>query len=187
MGELKFFLGLQIKQTEDKTFIHQSKYVRELLKRFKLDEAKPISTLMHPTTSLGLDKESNPVNLTEYRQMIGSLLYLTASRPDIMFSVCLCARFQADPREVHLSAIKRIFRYLKGTVNLGLCYKRRENFKLQGYSDADYAGDKVERKSTSRGCHFMKGNLISWMSKKQGTIALSTTEAEYISAAQCCS
>jgi len=163
MGELKFFLGLQIKQTEDKTFIHQSKYVRELLKRFKLDEAKPVSTPMHPTTSLGLDKESNPVIITEYRQMIGSLLYLTASRSDIMFSVCLCTRFQADPREVHLSAIKRIF------------------------SDADYAGDKVERKSTRGGCHFMWGNLISWMSKKQRTIALSTAEAEYISTAQCCS
>ena len=115
--------------------------------------------------------------------MIRSLLYLTASRSDIMFSVCLCARFQADPRKVHLSAIKRIFRYLKGTANLGLCYKRRENFKQQGYSDANYAGDKVERKSTSGGCHFMEGNLISWMSKKQGTIALSTVEAEYISAA----
>jgi len=121
-----------------------------------------MSTPMHhPTTSLGLDKESDPVNITEYRQMIGSLLYLTASRPDIMFRVCLCARFQADLREVHLFAIKRIFRYLKGTANLGLCFKRRENFKLQGYSDPDYAGDKVERKSTSRGCHFIGGNLIS--------------------------
>jgi len=131
MGELKFFLGLQIKQTEDKTFIHQSKYVRELLKRFKLDEAKPMSTPMHPTTSLGLDKESSPINITEYRQMIRSLLYLTTSRLDIMLSECLCARFQAGPREVHLSAIKRIFIYLKGTANLGLCYKRRETLNCR--------------------------------------------------------
>ena len=131
MGELKFFLGLQNKQTKDKIFIHQSKYVRELLKRFKLDEAKPMSTPMHPTTSLGLDKESSPINITEYRQMIRSLLYLTTSRLDIMLSECLCARFQAGPREVHLSAIKRIFIYLKGTANLGLCYKRRETLNCR--------------------------------------------------------
>jgi len=96
MGELKIFLGLQIKQTEDKTFIHQSKYVRELLKRFKLDEVKPMSTPMHPTTSLGLDKESDPINITEYRQMIGSFLYLTASRPDI----CSVVVFVQDFRQI---------------------------------------------------------------------------------------
>jgi len=100
------------------------------LKRFKLDDAKPMSTSMHLTTSLSLDKESNSMDITEYRQMIGSLLYLTTSRPIIMFSVCLCARFQADPRKVHLSTLKCIFRYLKGTTNLGLCYKPTYSFHL---------------------------------------------------------
>ena len=123
----------------------------------------------------------------EYRNIHAfiSLLYLTASRPDIIFNFCLCIRFQADPREVYISVIKRIFRHLKRTANLGLWYKRRENFKLQEYSDADYVGDKVEKKITSRGCHFIGGNLISWTSKKQGTIVLSTAEVRYISIAQC--
>ena len=118
--------------------------------------------------------------------MIGSLLYLTASRPDILFNVCLCARFQSDPREPHLTVVKRIFRYLKGTTNLGLLYKKSSDYKLVGFCDADYAGDRIERKSTSGNCQFLGENLITWASKRQATIALSTAEAEYISAASCC-
>jgi len=118
--------------------------------------------------------------------MIGSLLYLTASRPAILFSVCLCVRFQSDPREPHLTGVKRIFRYLKGTTNLGLLYKKSSDYKLVGLCDADYAGDRIERKSTSGNFQFLGYNLISWASKRQATIALSTTEAEYISAASCC-
>ena len=118
--------------------------------------------------------------------MIGSLLYLTASRPDILFSVCLCARFQSDPRESHLTAVKRIFRYLRGTTNLGLLYKKSSYYKLVGFCDADYAGDRIERKSTSGNCQFLGENLISWASKRQATIALLTAEVEYISAASCC-
>ena len=120
-----------------------------------------------------------------YRSMIGSLLYLTASRPDILFSLCLCARFQSDPRESHLTTVKQILRYLKGTTNLGLCYRRSKQFKLVGYCDADFAGDKIERKSTSGSFQFLGDNLISWYSKKQATITLSTIEAEYIFAAGC--
>lgn len=119
--------------------------------------------------------------------MIGSLLYLTESKPNIMFSICLCARFQSDPRETHLNVDKRIFRYLIRTSNLDFCLKKRESYRLQGYCDADYVGDKIERKRTSEGCHFIGGNLVSWTSKKQGTIALSTIEAEYILAASYCS
>jgi len=118
--------------------------------------------------------------------MIGSLLYLTASRLDILFSVCLCARFQSDSRESHLTVVKRIFKYLKGTTNLGLLYKKSLDYKLVGFCDADYAGDRIERKSTSGNCQFHGDNLISWASKRQATIAMSTTEAEYISAARCC-
>lgn len=117
--------------------------------------------------------------------MIGSLLYLTASRPDIQFSVCLCARFQSDPRECHLTVIKMILRYLKGTTNVGLCYRKSDKYSLVGFCDADFAGDRVERKITSGSCQFLEGNMISWYSKKQPTIALSTTEAEYITAAGC--
>ena len=118
--------------------------------------------------------------------MIDSLLYLSTSRPDILFIVCLCARFQSDPIEPHLTAVKRIFRYLKGTTNLGLLYKKSSYYKLVGFCDADYVGDRIERKSTSGNCQFLGDNLISWASKRQTIIALSTTEAEYISAASCC-
>jgi len=118
--------------------------------------------------------------------MIGSLLYLTASRPDILFSVCLCARFQSAPRESHLTAVKRIFRYLKGTTNLGLLYRKSLDYKLVGLCYADYAGDRIERKSISANCQFLGEKLISWASKRQATIAMSTTKAEYISAASCC-
>jgi len=111
-----------------------------------------MNTPMHPTCNL-------------YRGMIGSLLYLTASRPDILFSVCLCARFQSDPRESHLTAVKRIFRYLKGTINLGLLYRKSLDYKLVGFCDANYASDRIERKSTSGNCQFLVENLISWASK----------------------
>ncbi|KAK2445742.1 putative mitochondrial protein [Trifolium repens] len=186
MGELKFFLGIQINQGKDGTYIHQSKYTKELLKKFNLDDCKIMSTPMHPTSSLSKEEIGSKVDQKLYRGMIGSLLYLTASRPDILYSVCLCARFQSDPREPHLTAVKRIFRYLKGTTNLGLLYKKSLDSKLVGFCDADYAGDKIERKSTSGNCQFICENLISWASKRQTTIALSTAEAEYISAAKCC-
>ena len=106
------------------------------------------------------------VDQTLYRSMIGSLLYLTASRPNIMFSVCMCARFQANPKEVHLIAVKRILRYLKHTPSIGLWYPKGARFELVDYSDSDYAGCKVDRKSTSRGCHLLDRSLVSWSSKK---------------------
>ena len=118
--------------------------------------------------------------------MIGSLLYLTASRPDIMYSVCLCARFQACPKESHLNAVKRIFRYLKGTIDIGLWYPKCDNFELICYSDADFGGCKIDRKSTSGTCHFLGHSLVSWHSKKQNSVALSTAEAEYIAAGLGC-
>ena len=109
MGELKFFVRLQIKQTPNGVYIHHTKYVKELLKKFNMNDAKEMKTLMHLTTYLGLDEESTKEDGTQYRAMIGSLLYLTSSRLDIMFSVCLCVRFQQESREVHLTTIKCIF------------------------------------------------------------------------------
>ena len=124
MGELKFFLGIQINQTQEGTYIHQSKYVKELLKIFDLSECKPSKSPMHPTWILEKEEVSKKVEKKIYKGMIGSLFYLTASRPDILYSVCLCVRFQSDPRESHLIAVKRIFRYLKGNANLGLFYRK---------------------------------------------------------------
>ncbi|KAK2427482.1 putative mitochondrial protein [Trifolium repens] len=152
MGELKFFLGIQINQTKKGTFIHQSKYIKDLLKKFNLEDCKPMNTPMHPTSSLSKEESEGKVDQKLYRGMIGSLLYLTASRPDILFSICLCARFQSDPRESHFTAVKRIFRYLKATCNIGLLYLKSNDYKLIGFCDADYAGDRIERKSTSGNC-----------------------------------
>lgn len=117
--------------------------------------------------------------------MIYSLLYLTSSRPDILFSVCLCARFQSDPRESHLTDVKRIVRYLKGTTNIGLCYRKSLEYKLVGYCDAEYAGDRLERKNTTGSCQFMGDNLTSWTIKRQSIIALSIVEEKYLEASGC--
>ena len=187
MGELRFFLGLQIKQETNGIFICQEKYIRDLLKKYKMNEAKIMATPMHPSSSLDKDEKGKNISEKEYKGMIGSLLYLTASRPDIVFAVGLCARFQTSPKESHLTAVKRIFRYLVGTTDLGLWYSKGSCFDLTAYCDADYAGDKLERKSTSGTCQFLGKALISWSCRKQNTIALSTTEAEYVSAANCCS
>ena len=123
---------------------------------------------------------------TKYRAMIGSLLYLTASRHDIMFSVCLCSRFQKGSREVHLIAVKHISRHLIRTSNLGLLFKRRESFRLTSYCNENYNGDKIERKGTSGSFHLIRCNLVTWICKKQGSSALSTIEAKYMSTTSCC-
>jgi hypothetical protein len=123
IGELSFLLGLQIKQLKEGTFVCQSKYVKDILKKFGMEDAKPIKTPMATNGHLDLDEGGKSVDLKLYRSMIGSLLYLTASRPDIMFSVCMCARFQAAPKECHLTAVKRIMRYLKYSPNLSLVSK----------------------------------------------------------------
>jgi hypothetical protein len=123
----------------------------------------------------------------EYQSMIGSLLYLTVTRPDIQFSVCLCAHFQASPRTSHRLVVKRIFRYLRYTPELGLWYSASSFLSLLGFSDADFAGCRVDRKSTSGTCQFLGSSLVSWSSRKQSSLAQSTTEAEYVTAASCCS
>ncbi|GJV32882.1 retrovirus-related pol polyprotein from transposon TNT 1-94 [Tanacetum coccineum] len=186
MGELNFFLGLQIKQMEDGIFFNQSKYIKEMLKKFGLEESKPMKTPMSSDTKLTKDEECESVDSTKYRGMIGSLLYLTASRPDIMFSVCLCARFQEAPKTSHLEAVKRIFQYIKGTTHLGLWYPKGTGIETVVYADSDHAGDYVDRKSTSGICTFVGCCLTSWFSKKQTALAISTTEAEYVSTRKAC-
>ncbi|CAM8882564.1 unnamed protein product [Rhodiola kirilowii] len=166
VGELKYFLGLQVAQGEDGTRIHQQKYVKEILKKFGMESAKTCATPMSPNDTLTKDESSTQVDPTLYRGMIGSLLYLTASRPDILFSVCLCAKFQADPRETHVKAVKRTLRYLKGTDDLCLLYPKGGDLRLVAYTDADYAGCKTDRKSTSEMAQFLGPCLISWGSKK---------------------
>jgi hypothetical protein len=151
IGELTYFLGFQVKQMKYGNLLSQEKYTKDLLKRFNMEKCKPIKTPMPTNGHLDLDEGGNPVDQTLYRSMIGSLLYLTASRPDIMFSVCMCARFQSNPKKAHIHAVKRILRYLKHTPSVGLWYPKGATFDLIGYSDSDYAGCKIDRKSTSGG------------------------------------
>ncbi|GJZ99574.1 putative ribonuclease H-like domain-containing protein, partial [Tanacetum coccineum] len=186
MGELTFFLGLQVKQNKEGIFISQDKYVAEILKKFDLVSVKTAITPMETKVALTKDEEAVDVDVHLYRSMIGSLMYLTASRPDIMFAVCACSRFQVTPKTSHLNAVKRIFKYLKGKPNLGLWYPRESPFDLEAFSDSDYGGSNLDRKSTTGGCQFLGQRLISWQCKKQTIVATSTTEAEYVAAANCC-
>ncbi|XP_050919709.1 secreted RxLR effector protein 161-like [Lathyrus oleraceus] len=149
-----------------------------------MDSCKAVSTPMGSGTYV--DQDESGVFITKYQGMIGSLLYLMASHPDIMFSVCLCAQFQANPKELHLTAVKRIMKYLKGTTNVGLWYPRGSICDLIGYSDSDYAGCKTDRKSTSGTCNILGNVLLSWACKKQACVSLSTTEVEYIATGSCC-
>ncbi|GKD67440.1 putative ribonuclease H-like domain-containing protein [Tanacetum coccineum] len=162
MGELTFFLGLQVQQKKDGIFISQNKYVAEILKKFDFATVKTGSTPMKPNKALVKDEEADSVNVHLYRSIIGSLMYLTASRPDIMFAVCACARFQVTPKTSHLNVVKRIFRYLKVQPKLGLWYLRDSRFDLEAFSDSDYARASLDIKSTIGSCQFLGKRLISW-------------------------
>ncbi|XP_059669518.1 secreted RxLR effector protein 161-like [Cornus florida] len=140
------------------------------------------------STSSKLDRDFDPNKIDHflYKSMIGSLLYLAVTRPDISFSVGVCARYQADLREQHILAVKRIIRYVNSTLNYGLCYSSESNSEIAGYTNVDWAGNKDDKKSTSGGCFHVGTNLVSWYSKKQNCISLSSCEAEYIAAKNCC-
>jgi hypothetical protein len=166
-------------------FISQEKYLREMLKRFQMEDSKPVGTPMVTGCKLSKDDDSPDVDQSSYRSMIGSLLYITTSRPDIMHVVGMVGRYQSAPKQSHLLAVKMIFRYLKETMTYGLWYPRNQNFQLIAYSDADWANCVDEIKSTSGGAFFLGDSLVAWLSKKQSSISLLTTEAEYIVAATC--
>ncbi|GJZ52741.1 retrovirus-related pol polyprotein from transposon TNT 1-94 [Tanacetum coccineum] len=186
MGELNFFLGLQIKQMENEIFFNQSKYIKEMLKKFGLEDSKPTKTPMSTEIKLTKDDEADSVDSSKYQGMISSLLYLTASKPDIMFSVYLCAHFQENPKTTHLEGVKRIFRYIRGTTHLGLWYPKGTGIETIVYEDSDHTGDYIDHKSTRGVCTFMRCFLTSWFAKKQTALAISTTEAEYVSAGKAC-
>nr|GEY31729.1 hypothetical protein [Tanacetum cinerariifolium] len=170
--ELTFFLDLQVKQKKDGIFISQDKYVAEILRKFGLTERKSASTLIDTEKPLLKDPDGEDVDVHTYRSMTGSLMYLTLSRLDIMFAVWACARFQVTPKASHLHAVKRIFRYLKGKPHLGLWYPKDSPFNLVAYSDSDYAGASLDRKSTTGECQFLGCILISWQCKKQTVVAI---------------
>ncbi|GJW35061.1 putative ribonuclease H-like domain-containing protein [Tanacetum coccineum] len=159
-----------------------SKYVDEIFKKFGFSTVKTTSTPMETSKPLLKDAKAEVVDAHLYRSMIGSLMYLIASRPDIMFTVCACARFQVTPKVSHLHAMKRIFRYLKGQPKLGLWYPKDLPFDLEAYTDSDYVGASLDRKSTTGGCQFLGNRLISWQCKKQTIVFNSTSKAEYVAA-----
>jgi hypothetical protein len=161
MDELNCFLGFQVKQLKERTFISQMKYTQDLLKRFGMNDAKPAKTPMGTDGHLDLNKGGKFVDQKAYWSMLGSLLYICASRPDIMLSVYMCARFQSDPKECHLVVVKQILRYLVSMPCFGIWYPKGSTVNLIGYSDSDYVGCKVDRKSTSRTYHFLGRSLVS--------------------------
>ncbi|GJU11677.1 retrovirus-related pol polyprotein from transposon TNT 1-94 [Tanacetum coccineum] len=172
--------GLQISQNPRGIFINQAKYANEILKKFDLHKSDPVDTPMVERTKLDEDLSGIPVDQTKYRSMIGSLMYLTASRPDLVFAVCMCARYQSRPTKKHLEAVKRVFRYLQGSINMGLWYPKDTAMALTAYADADHAGCQDTRRSTSGSAQFLGDKLVSWSSKKQTSTSISSTEAEYI-------
>nr|GEV56621.1 hypothetical protein [Tanacetum cinerariifolium] len=184
-GGMTFFLGLQVNQSHCGIFINQSNYVLEILKKYGMESCDPVGTPIEIKDKLDLDQNGNPVDATKYHSMIGALMYLTPSRPDIVHATCLCAWYQAKPTEKHLKEVKRIFRYLWGAVNTGLWYTKDSGFELTGISDADYVRCKDTFKSTSGGTQFLGEKLVSKSSKKQDCTALSTVEAEYVSLSAC--
>ncbi|GKB28542.1 retrovirus-related pol polyprotein from transposon TNT 1-94, partial [Tanacetum coccineum] len=186
IGELKFFLGIQIHQSPRGIFINQAKYAQEILKKYGMTSCVSISTPM-ATKHLDTDLSGTPVNQMKYRSMVGALMYLTASRPDIVHATCYCACYQAKPTKKYLTAVKRIFRYLKNSINMGLWYPKETGFELTAFLDSDHAGCLDSRKSTSGGIQFLGDDkLVSWSSKKQDCTSMSSAEAEYVSLSACC-
>jgi hypothetical protein len=184
LGRMKYFLGVEVVQGSEGIFINQRKYANEVLERFGMEHCNPVKNPVVPGFKLGKDEDGTSVDATTYKQMVGSLMYLNATRPDLAYVLSLISRFMERPTKLHQQAIKRVLRYLKGTAELGIFYKRGEE-KLMAYSDSDYAGDIDDRKSTSGYVFLLGSGAVAWSSKKQPVVTLSTTEAEFIAAASC--
>nr|GEY55703.1 hypothetical protein [Tanacetum cinerariifolium] len=183
----KLSKGLQVSQSLEGIFIDQSKYAFEILTKYGMDTYDPTNTPMVDRSKLDEDSLGIWFEQTRFQGMVGSLMYLTASRPDLVFAVCMCARYQAKPTKKHLEAIKRVFQYLRGTINWGLWYSRDTAMALTAYADDGHAGCQDTRRSTSRSAQFLRDKLVRWSSKKQKSTAISTTEAEYIAVWMLCS
>nr|GEU36805.1 uncharacterized mitochondrial protein AtMg00810-like [Tanacetum cinerariifolium] len=168
-------------------YINKSKYASEIVKKYGMHTTDSVDTPLVEKNKLDKDLQGKSIDATLYRCMIRSFMYLTSSRPDLIYVVCLCARYQAKPTEKHLQVVKQIFRYLKGTINMGLRYSKDIDMSLTAYANADHAGCQDTRRSTSGSAQFLGEKLVSWSSKKQKSTAISSTEAEYIALSGCCS
>jgi hypothetical protein len=184
--EMKLLLGVQITQSNEGIFISQTKYVNEMLNKFEMQDCKPVGTPMVTRCMLSQNDDYENVEKTMYRSMIGSLLYVTTTRPDVMHAVCQVVRFHASPKSSHLLAVKRILRYLKGTTEYGLWYPKGNQIDLYAFTGVYWEGCVDDRKSTSGASFYLRGCLVSWSSKKQSAVSLSIAETEYIAATNCC-
>lgn len=186
LGRMKYFLGVEVVQRDEGIYICQRRYAQEVLQKFGMENNNATKNPMVPGFKLTKDEGGRRVDGTQYKQVIGSLMYLTVSRPDLMYVMSLVSRYMENPTELHMMAVKRNLRYLKGTTDLGMCYKKGGGVgELVAYSDSDYAGDLDDSRSTLGYVFMMSSGAVSWSSKKQAAVTLSTTEAEFISAALC--
>lgn len=185
LGLMHYFLGIEVIQLGVGIFISQKKYVSDVLERFNMLQCNPVSTPSETGLKLSKDHDGERVDSTYFKQIVGSLMYITSTRPDIMHAVSTLSRYMENPTKMHLMAAKRVFRYLKGTTDFGILYKKGKMSSVYGYTDSDYAGDIDDRKSTSGNVFLMSSGAVSWSSKKQPIVTLSTTEAEFVAAATC--
>ncbi|KAK2989710.1 hypothetical protein RJ640_030203 [Escallonia rubra] len=185
IGLMSYYLGIEVKQQDNGIFISQEGYAKEILKKFKMDDANPVSTPVECGVKLSKKDVGEKVDPTFFKSLVGSLRYLTCTRPDILFGVGLISRYMEAPTVTHMKAAKRILRYLKGTIEFGLFYSPSNNFKLSAYFDSDWAGDLDDRKSTTGFVFYMGDTAFTWSSKKQPIVTLSICEAEYVAATSC--
>jgi hypothetical protein len=182
LGRMRYFLGIEVLQEHEGIFIHQRKYAHEMLQRFGMDKCNSVFNPIVPGSKLMQDTAGAKLYSIHYKQIVGSLMYLTTTRPDIMFVVSLLSRYMDHPTELHFEVAKRVLRYLKGTCDFGILYSKRGEDKLIAYTNSDYAGDLNDRKSTSGYVFMLNSGAVSWSSKKQPIVILSTTEAEFVAA-----
>jgi hypothetical protein len=180
LGTLHYYLGVEVSQHPNQIFLSQTKYAIELLKKFRMEDCKPSLTPMEQKLKLSKFEGGELVNSTKYMKLVGSLIYLRNTRPNLSYSVSILSRFMQEPRESHWNLAKRVLRYIQGTKDFDLLYKRNKKFTLVGYSDADFAGDIDDKTSTSGHLMNMGSTTLSWNCKKKTTIANSSTEAKYI-------
>ncbi|XP_019091415.1 PREDICTED: uncharacterized protein LOC109128812 [Camelina sativa] len=183
LGKMKYFLGVEVVQDEKGIFISQKKYAEETLRKYGMEECNAVKNPMVPGNKLSREGAGEEVNPTTFKQLVRSLRYLTATRPDLIYSVNLVSRYMERPNEQHMATAKRILRYVQGTRDFGIQYKYGGEQKLVGYVDSDYAGDVDDFKSTFEYVFMLGGGAVSWVSKKQPIVTLSTTEAEFVSVA----
>lgn len=184
LGQLRYFLGMEIARSRTSIMVSQRKYILDLLKDTGMSGCRTADTPIEVNAKLGDVKNGTPVDIVRYQKLVGRLIYLSHTRPDIAFAVSMVSQFMHSPYEEHLDAVYRILRYLKGTPGKGLFFTKNEKRDIEVYTDADWAGSVSDRRSTSGYCTFIWGNVVTWRSKKQSVVARSSAEAEFRSMAQ---